>query len=226
MSTRQRKHHERNGNVVKGKIQSFHLITMTTGDGSLSIDDLVSDVTADLGLVYRYYRFTRIKVTCVGSNSATLHTIAYAPPQTNLSAYNVLESAFLMVYNAAVNTLPLSFTVPFAFLQGLGNWLVTQQDANSNIDFERVGTILVSNAGSASGQCYLKLDIDYEFRDPINAASLSERQKIRNAIRQKRKAVEETPFKQVDKPCCLNVGIISPSRSTPVYNTNNNNNKH
>ncbi len=215
MSQKQRKHHNDNGSVIRGTISGYHPVVMSSGNGSLTIDDLVSDVTADLGLVYRYYRFTRIKVTVVGSQNSGIHTIAYAPPQANLSSYTLMESAFLMVYNAAVMTIPMSFTVPWKFLQGLGNWLVTQQDANSNVDFEAVGSILCSNVLTATASVYLKLEIDYEFRDPLNSATLQQRKAYRDAVREKRKRVEESPFRQDGtKPSCLCVEIAgTPSNS-------------
>ena len=114
----------RSTSVISGKVTSNKAYSFTSGKFEVSINDQLNAVTASLGLVYRLFRYKRIKVTTfpIPTEAVIVGYSPGAPVTTSTFADYASEHMTLVPSNL---TVPMSFVIGEAALRTDHTWFVT-----------------------------------------------------------------------------------------------------
>jgi hypothetical protein len=151
--------------------------SFTAGKSEVRLDTLTSPTLNALGDIYRLFRFTRVKVTLLPYETASMtdDTIACAfLPGAPVTAVPIdeIESAHFVSLSLKTTT-PRSFVVSGADLVTDHTWFITDQEATDD-SAQVVGSLILASSNSSStGTWNLQLDIDYKFKGLGTPTSLA-----------------------------------------------------
>ena len=151
-------------NILQGHVERVFELQMTSSKASIGLDPTISSVLTSLSAVYRYYRFTGLKVQVFPLTSGVTKTlfqfVAGGGSSTSGAADANMESKYTSVItrNQAV---PAQITVARSDLIQNQPWFITETDA-TDLYLDTIG-YLHFEAGT-SDIVTVRLSIDYEFK--------------------------------------------------------------
>ena len=163
----------RHTGTISGRVSSLKNYAFSSGQFEIHVNDQLNAVTASLGLIYRLYRYTRVKVTLLPINSEIV-TVGYiaGAPITSASNWVNFCAEYIMGCNL-VTSVPQSFVVPVESLRTDHNWFVTQGDAAED-SAEIIGSICgFSSNASSTANVQMIIEVDYEFKGVGDATSIA-----------------------------------------------------
>ena len=153
-----------NNNILAGHTERVLELQMTSGKVTVSLDPTISSVLTSLSAVYRYYRFTALKVQVFPLTSGVTKTlfqfVAGGGSTGSGAADGFMESKYTNVItrNQAV---PSQITISRSDLIQNQPWFITETDATDSY-LDSPGA-LHFEAGT-SDIITVRLTIDYEFK--------------------------------------------------------------
>ena len=172
-----KKNNSRANDLIKVKTRFPVRVTLIAGLGSVQLDSQLDSTLSNLANVYRYYRFTNLKVTLSNPPISEVHIAQFtsgvgetAPVSTsNLSNYGGEHLGMTFIGQ----TTPSTFVVPRTALAGAHMWYMTDHIL-TNIEESVVGFIYVgSNDNTSTTGVFLMLEIEAEYSALYDAAQLA-----------------------------------------------------
>jgi hypothetical protein len=185
--------------VIKGNISFLTNVTFTSVAAvQLTMDNSICLALAELDSVYRFFRWTRVKVTIYQAILGTGTAIAawYIPSGVNTAPTSIVDCeaehmTYTTIYTSnAMLTVPQSFVIPRRSLINEVQWFLTS-GAGGIAELDGPGRLAFATTTSVTSATYrFKLDVDYEFKGILEPSinMLAESQKRLTDIRRKMEA--------------------------------------
>lgn len=145
--------------------------TLSSGVGVVQLDSQTCDIFTNLSSVYRYYRFTRVKVKVhpfYGSAGEYL-VVLYYPEDSTIPAAIADGEMKQMALQSSASRVPQSFTIAEETLRTPHLWRITEDDA-SEASLDRYGDIWIGSTNTSSTiSVLLEFVVSYEYREPMES---------------------------------------------------------
>ncbi len=178
-----------NNHIISGHTERALVIGLTAGLHTVAIDPTLSDVCDTLGTVYRFWRFTKLKMTLypmASSNNNIIAQYVAGGGSTTAGAADGQQESKHVVVMTNTTAVPQSFVLNHGDLITNQPWFITEVDATDSY-LDVAGNIFFEGNGTESIQ--VKFDIDYEFKyakhDELSLARLADRYERAKALEYK-----------------------------------------
>ena len=165
--------------ISKIKVVFPYQAALAVGVSSIAIDSQIDATILNIASVYRYYRYTKLKVTLLPNPLTNGEAViaqftggvseTIPPASGSLSAWG----GEFVCMSTVVQTVPTSFVVPRSGLRGAHNWYVTDPVLDNEEEHIQGYLYVGSTSFSDTDDVYLLIEAELEFSSLYDAAQLA-----------------------------------------------------
>jgi len=151
-------------------------VTLTSGQAGLFLSDtlVLSQDLAELGDIYRFYKFNRVWIELPAPNwtTAAFLAVSFVPSaQSNVSSFANTEARRVLLMSANQTTSG-RLEVGKSMIAGMLPWFLTNATA-TDTNLEVQGTFLFQSQVTSTETIYFKIHVEGEYKDLLDPATVT-----------------------------------------------------